>query len=644
MKYWLLFGFLFAFSASYSQKSPVKFGEIPLEDMKMTVYDKDSSAAAVILVDYGEAYISITPPVKMSFERHVRIKILNKNGLDWATSFVRLYHSAGSDEKVTNLKASTYNLEGGKIVETKMDKDAFFKEKFSKYINHHKFTLPNVKEGSVIEYSYKVLSDFFTYFPNWQFQYSIPVRHSEYWAIIPSFFTYEKYMQGYLTAAYNVKTKTNPDYTENGHHWLITDVPAFKEEPHMTSEDDYLSKINFALAYLNFPGQPVKEIMGTWAKLNEELLEAEDFGGTIRGSGFLKKEVAPIIAGITDPAEKAKAIYNYVSQNFAYDGTEDFEAGDLKKVFETKKGTSGDLNLLLASMLEKADVAVDPVLLSTRDHGFVREQYPMSRQFNYVVCLVRLPDNKTMWLDASAKYLPPNILPKKCLNGSGLVISEKNHGWISLDTKTKAKTTVSANLVLSPSGELSGKVDYLRDGYDAHSMRNDYLYEGQDSYLKKALGSKTWTISNTTFDGIKDISSTAKETHELSIADHATVSGDVIYINPFITSRVETSPFVLDKRTYPIDYGSRIERTYMLKLTVPAEYQVEELPQPKVLALPENGGKFLYNIVQTGNTITVTSNFQINKNLFVQDEYPVLKEFYNQVVAKQAEQIVLRKK
>jgi hypothetical protein len=33
----------------------------------------------------------------------------------------------------------------------------------------------------------------------------------------------------------------------------------------------------------------------------------------------------------------------------------------------------------------------------------------------------------------------------------------------------------------------------------------------------------------------------------------------------------------------------------------------------------------------------------INKGVFAQDEYPNLREFYNQMVAKQAEQIVLKK-
>src|SRR5690349_21346335 len=133
---------------SFSQKAPIKFGEIPMADMTMSSYDKDSSAAAVILADYGEAYASMgASTASLIFERHLRIKIIKKEGLSWADASIPLYSSGTDDERISTLKASTYNLENGKIVETKMAKDGRFKEKFNRTINLEKFTLPNVKEG-----------------------------------------------------------------------------------------------------------------------------------------------------------------------------------------------------------------------------------------------------------------------------------------------------------------------------------------------------------------------------------------------------------------------------------------------------------------------------------------------------------------
>lgn len=628
----------------YAQKSPIKFGDIPLEDLKMKSYDKDSSASAVILVDYGEAYLQINMnTATLNFERHVRIKILSKEGLKWADAEINLYKSGSTGEKVSKLKAATYNFEGGRMVQSTMSKDAVFEEKFNNYRNIQKFSLPNVKEGSVIEYSYTVVSEFFTEFPNWQFQYEIPVRWSEYWAIIPEFFTYERYMQGYTPVdSYETQSKGGSDYQATAHHWISKNVPAFKEEPYMTNEADYVSKINFALAYTQFPNQPVKEIMGSWQKLNNGLLEDESFGKAITGSHFLKKQAEAMTAGMTDPLKKIDTIYNYVKQTLEWDGTKDMVAGNLKKIFEVKKGTVADINIALGSMLEKAGLNVEMVLLSTRDHGFIRQTYPMTKQFNYVICGVRLND-KFILLDATEKFLPIDALPERCLNGEGMVVSSTHHGWINIESKTKARTVTSAELVMDKEGELKGKLHFIRDGYDAQRMRENYKSKGHETYLKDFSSGKSWQIEKTEFQNIPLIKQSAKEIHDVTISDHASVAGNQIYINPFVLPQVQTNPFKLEKREYPVDFGAKIEKMYMFKLTIPEGYVADEIPAPKILSLPNNAARYVYNSSKVGNTLNITSTLQINKSMFVQDEYGALREFYNLIVAKQNEQIVLKK-
>lgn len=616
-----------------------------MEDMQMTSYALDSSAAAVVLVDYGEAYVNVTAmSASLKFERHVRLKVLKKEGLRWADGMIPLQYNGSAEEKVTGLKASSFNLENGKIVETKMSKEGVFKEKFNNYLNLQKFTVPGVKEGSIVEFTYTVLSDFISYFPNWQFQYTIPVQHSEYWAMLPEFFFFEKYMQGYVPVTdYEIKNKSMGQFQVQAHHWTTKNVPAFKEEPYMTCEADYISKINFALSHVDFPNQPVREIMGSWTKLNETLLESESFGKAITGNGFLKKQVEEITAGITEPLKKVEAIHDYVRKNLEWDGTQDFFADPLKKVFEKKKGTAADINLTLASMLEKAGIDLDMVLLSTRDHGFVRHEYPIPRQFNYVVCLAFV-DGKAIYLDATEKYLPMNVLPERCLNGEGLAISKKRHGWVILQTKTKARTAISADLMLKEDGALQGKLNFTRDGYDALRMRKDYVSKGEESYLKEVTKSRAWQIEKSEFKDVNDLTLAPREIHELSIQEHATVAGDVIYINPFVIEQLEANPFKIEKREYPVDFGSALEKVYMCKLTLPEGYTVDEMPQSKLMMLPGNAAKYAFNVTQNGNSIVITSSMQINKNLFTQEEYPNLREFYSQVVAKQAEQIVLKKK
>ena len=125
--------------------------------------------------------------------------------------------------------------------------------------------------------------------------------------------------------------------------------------------------------------------------------------------------------------------------------------------------------------------------------------------------------------------------------------------------------------------------------------------------------------------------------------DQSTVAGNLIYINPLFKWGIEENPFKLAKREYPVDFGSPFDKTCFVKIAIPEGYAVEEVPQSKVLVLPEMAGKLLFNVNVMNKTIVITSNFQINKSLFTQEEYESLREFYAQVVAKHAEQIVLKK-
>lgn len=654
-----------------AQKPPIKFGDVPLDQLKMTTYEQDSSASAVILADYGESIIEYNQQTGfvVKFERLTRIKILSKDGLDQANFSIPLYHSGGSDEKLSGLKAITYNLEKGKVIETKLKGDAIFKEKYDANLDFMKVTLPNVKEGSVIEITYRTASDFVVNFQDWEFQSTIPTVWSEYRARIPEYYNYEKYMQGYVVLSVNEQTREpnsitinskeraegaaggstqfqsdKIDFQENRFRWVAKDVPAFKAEPFITTQRDYISKMNFELSFTQFPNQPIKSYLGKWEDVNKLYAESSDFGGEVTGNGFLKKTVEEITAGLTTPEEKIGAICNYVRQTIVWDETNrKYIKTTLRKVMEEKKGNSADINLLLASLLDKADFNVSPVLLSTRDHGFVRELTPSSAQFNYVVCLVKLGDKKIL-LDATDKLLATGTLPEKCLNGNGLVVSKAGYEWIKLQSPGKSKTVINTDLAIAGTGELTGIIKIDRTGYYAQGTRKKYLSAGESDYVKNFKGSRSWEFSKSEFQNANDIALPFKELHEVSISDHITAAGDMIYLNPFVLDREQENPFKLEKREYPVDFGSPFDKTYLVKIALPEGYGVDELPKSKVLSLPNNAGKYFYNVVQTGNTISITSSLAINQSLFGQEEYPNLREFYNQLVAKQAEQIVLKKK
>ncbi|GCC51159.1 DUF3857 domain-containing protein [Chryseotalea sanaruensis] len=659
---------IIAKAATFAQKPPIKFGDVPIEEIQMKVYEKDSSAAAVVLTDFGESTIAYSQSegFQLIFQRIKRVKILTKDGLDQGDFSIQLYHDGDSDEKLINLKGITYNLENGKVVESKLKNDAQFKEKYSSNLNLVKFTMPNVKEGSVIEISYRVVSDFIFNFQDWEFQSTIPVVWSEYRANVPEYYNYEKYMQGYLPVTVNeqstslksiVITTNNRtdnggtgfssdkiDYMLNTNRWVVENAPAFKEEAYITSYQDFISKINFELSFTKFPNRPINKIMGSWEDINKSYVESSDFGGEIKGNGFLKKTADEVTATINSPEEKALAIHAFVRNNFTWSGSyRKFTENPLRKIFDDKKGSSAELNLLMGSMLEKIGLEVYPVLISTRNNGFIREMTPVSSQFNYSVILAKIGDKQYL-LDVTEKLLPFGMLPERCLNGKGFVVSKAGHSWVGLSAPERSRLIYSVEGKLTEEASLEGKLTLERTGYFAARDRKQYLAKEETEYVKNLTDVHQIEVLKSEFSNANELAKSFKEVHDVVATDRANVATNTIYFNPVFFNKVKENPFKSEDRKYPVDFGLSFDQMYILKLTIPDGYVVDEAPQPKVIGLPDGAGRFTYSFTQMGNTISLINNLQINKSVFNQVEYASLREFYNQVVAKQAEQVVLKKK
>jgi len=662
----LLF-FLLAIHITIAQKPPMKFGKIDIENLKMTHYQKDSSANAVVLCDYGNVALVYNDEkgFQMIYDHHIRIKIFNKAGYKWADAQEYLYHKNSNTEKLTQIRGITYNLEKGKIVKSKLSNQSIFEEKYDKNTNIKKFTMPNVKEGCIIEYSYKLISDYTFNLQNWEFQKSIPVVWSEFRTGIPRYYNYQKIAQGYLPFAiatnsqisrtFRYKAKGERDllpsdvkeyernYLEFTERLVVKDAPAFIEEPYMTTSNNYVSKVKYELASTDFPSSGYKNIMGTWKKLNEQFLEDEHFGRKVIGSLFLKKELEIILANTTDDNSKIQAIYDYVKKNVVWDKNyRKLVSSNFKITLKTRKGSSADINIMLTSLLVKAGFVASPVLISTRDNGIVRESIPISNQFNYVICKVNIGTGYIL-LDATDPFLPLDILPQRCLNGKGWVVSKNNSGWINLNTKVKAITQISGNLDIASNGIMSGDLTYKYKGYNSRTPHKKYLTDGEEAYISEKMEKSVWEIDELSLENANNLSQPFVEKYSIDMMGGAENLGGRIYLTPVVSNRWNKNPFKLEKREYPVDFGYPIGEKYYVIFTIPEGYEIEETPKPKVITLPERSGKYVFNISIAGNKITVMNILDINKSQFNQLEYAYIKEFFAQIVSKQKEQIILKK-
>jgi uncharacterized protein YfkK (UPF0435 family) len=118
----------------------------------------------------------------------------------------------------------------------------------------------------------------------------------------------------------------------------------------------------------------------------------------------------------------------------------------------------------------------------------------------------------------------------------------------------------------------------------------------------------------------------------------------MLYFTPIIGDAIKENPFKIEKRNYPIDYGFNTKITSIYQFTVPEGFEITETPKSITFSLPNRDAQYMYSVNIIGNKIQVMSLFSINKPVFQSSEYEALKNFYDIVIAKQKEQIVLKKK
>lgn len=447
------------FIISYAKAQDFGYGKITPEEIALQSTTIDNNANAVVLREFGTSRIEFSDAsLFIEFVHHVRIKILNKEGIDQANIAIPLAtnkrnnleniilttrpYSKDEDDELINLIAMTTNMVDGKAVRTPLDVKSIVKEKNGKQVLLVKFVMPEVKEGSIIEYRYQIKSPGIHNFKTWTFQSDIPKLYSEYIASIPAIYNYNISLKGDLKF-HSKKAEAVDKCWRFGQSlldcskmsYVMKDVPAFVKNE-STQVTDSKSAIYFNLTdYHTMIGQP-KKVNRTWEDIDKDLYNDKDFGGQIKRQNVFKGILPKMIEGSTDELSKAKAIYAYINENIKHNGLVGlYSESDIKTALDNHSGSTGDINLALIAALSAANLNVEPFVLSTRDHGKINEAFPDINSLNYVVAILNINDRSYL-LDASVPSLPFGSLSSASIHGQGRAISsDKDSYWVDLEAK-----------------------------------------------------------------------------------------------------------------------------------------------------------------------------------------------------------------
>ncbi|TRX42273.1 transglutaminase domain-containing protein [Flavobacterium restrictum] len=665
--------FFFLLLSIISNAQNFELGKVTVAELQEKSHPKDSSAVAAILFKKGESryeykkdegFIKITDVV-------ARIKIYKKEGYDWATEIVSYSIREDSKESVSFSDAVTYNLNGGKIEKTSLKSDGIFDQKVNKYRAEKKITMPNVKEGSVLEFKYSIRSQNIGISRNWDFQTTIPVNFSEYKTFVPEYYVFNTNQKGFLfpvvTAEHKQKSvkfmqmeradpgwsssNTNTSfytssltYLENKTTYVLENVPALKTEAYVNNIDNYTASLVEELSMTQYPNQPLKKYSTDWKSLVKTIYKFDDFGEELDNTSYFEDDFKALLAGLNSPEEKIMAIFKFVKSNIKWDGYYGFYCNDgVKKAYKNKTGNVAEINLMLTAMLRYAGLQANPVLISTRANGIAL--FPNLNAFDYVIAAVETTDGIIL-LDATEKYASPNILPTRDLNWIGrLIRKDETSLEVNLTPTTVSKEIVNMNFGVDKNGIITGKIRNQLSDHEALTFRKRNLLTLKDAYLEELENKNNGIeVGDYVRDNETDLSSPIVESYTFKDTKSFENINNKIYIAPLLFFATKENPFKQEVREYPIDFNYPKQTKFNINIELPEGYVVESLPAPMNVATADDIAAFKYIIANAGNKIQVQATLDLKKVIVAADYYQVIKDFFQQVVTKQNEKIVLVKK
>lgn len=376
---------------------------------------------------------------------------------------------------------------------------------------------------------------------------------------------------------------------------------------------------------------------------SKTIYDYQDFGDELNKTGYFENDLKPLLADKKTDDEKIATVLNFAKSAVNWNKLFGYSCDNgVKKAYKEKSGNIGDINLMLTAMLRYAGLNANPVLVSTRDNGI--SLFPNRTAFNYVIAAVETANGNVL-LDATSKYSTPNILPYRVLNWEGrLIRKDGTSEFVDLMPKKISSDNVFINYSVDAEGKVTGNVRRQFTEYNAMFYRNEIDEVKEDAYLEK-LENDNNKIEVNDYSRLneKDLSLPTIEKFSFKGDNLTEIIGDKIYINPMLFFTKTQNSFKQETREYPIDFGYPFADKFNISISIPDGFAVETLPAPTILAMEDNLGTFKFNIVTSGNLLQLAIVHQINEAIVSAEKYEMLKEYYQGMIAKETEKIVLKR-
>jgi len=303
----------------------------------------------------------------------------------------------------------------------------------------------------------------------------------------------------------------------------------------------------------------------------------------------LIQTIQQLTAGINDPAEKIRLLYDYLKKNTRYisiqlglGGWQPFEANF---VAEKGYGDCKGLTNYMRSLLKAAGINSYYAIVKAGDQAKddVLPDFPYLCFNHAILCAIAGKD--TVWLDCTSQSMPAGYLGSFCGNRQALLATEEGGVLVSTPRYGLTDNTLVRKLngQVHPEGHLSfqSETRYRGMQQDRLSMMMQSLStEEKRNYLQHSLPLSTFVVNQFNYRMEEDKLPAVVETLDVQVNGYATLSGKRIFLQPNVLHR-EAAPAAPEQERSAevvLHFSWRDEDHY--ELSIPEGYTLESAPPP----------------------------------------------------------------
>jgi hypothetical protein len=614
----------------------------------------DEKADAVLM--YSDTNVNVQSVDKIKTTVRGAYKILRPDGREHGLVVIPF----NSYQKVTSIHGWCIPAEG-KDYEVK-DKDAVErslpKVENGNLIDDTKAKLlmiPAADVGNIIGYEYVVEERPLVLQDVWQFQGMQPVKESHYSLQLPQGWEYKATWLNYPEA--------KPAGGAGQWQWSVGDVKGIREEENMPP---WRGVAGHMVVSFYPPGGAGTHGFSNWQEMGNWQRSLST--GRVDASPDIKQKVAALTANANTPVAKMQALAQFVQHDIRYVAIElgigGWQPHPASEIFTHRYGDCKDKTTLMASMLHEIGVEYYYVVINAA-RGSVTADTPANLAFNHMIIALKLPESvqdpslvatmqepklgKILFFDPTDELTPFGRINGALQANYGLLVTPDGGELVELPKQPSSMNSIRrvAKLTLDASGTLQGNVEETRVGDRAWSqrwaLRNVTSNTERIKPIENILAA---SIPNFRITKASVLNPTQNDqpfgfVYTFEAESYAKTAGNLLLVRTRVLgSKSDGILETREPRQFPIEFDGPARDTDSFEITLPAGYEVDELPPPTDADF--SFASYHSKTELKGNVINYSRSFEIKELSVPVKQSEELRKFYRMIASDERNTAVLR--